>query len=244
MSVWLNSCSCDKLLISIPGVACLFQKNKGADQIEIIEEKQNENKLEKNEENKIEEYREESESSGEDEEKEIEDKSDDEYISEKDDVDNDEFIVDDNDYDVENEEYSDIEEIEISDYDEDNDNIEEINEINEKDYQELIDQNEENEEELSSLVYTRYVPCIPIHCKHPAKVVESTTLASAKLPLLTYEAKLPPICYNRGNQSALSTLQLETVRYVGQRHQQFLSNGYRAGYFIGTNFTQNQLLNT
>src|SRR3990167_526498 len=97
-------------------------------------------------------------------------------------------------------------------------------EVNSKDVPGLNDGNE--------VIFTPYVPCIPIHCEHPAKIVESTTLRGAKLPPLDYQETLPQPCTKKGNQSTLSAIQLETVRFVGQRHLSFLPNGERAGYFI------------
>lgn len=73
-----------------------------------------------------------------------------------------------------------------------------------------------------------------------ATVVEAATLASADLPASSYEARLPPkVCpsllfdplaantfvrvqceqSSTDDDPALSTLQLETVKYVGERHQ-------------------------
>ena len=91
-----------------------------------------------------------------------------------------------------------------------------------------IMKNNENE-----LIFTPYVPRGKIHCVHPAKIVESTTLAGAELPPLNYSVNLPRICLKNGHRSAISSVQLETVKFVGLRHERILENKERAGYFIG-----------
>lgn len=97
------------------------------------------------------------------------------------------------------------------------------------DDKEKVNKSKENE-----MIFTPYIPKrVKIHCVHPAKIVESTTLAGAELPPLKYTEKLPDICLKKGNKSALSSVQLETVKFVGLRHQSILENNERAGYFIG-----------
>jgi hypothetical protein len=115
-------------------------------------------------------------------------------------------------------------------------------------------------DERDESIYNQYVPqTLPIHCTHPANIVEATTLAASQLPDLHYKgmsiaieallavccdcanlsgttcrlAQLPPCCTELGSHSKLSTIQLETVLYTGQRHEQLLPNGQRGGFFIG-----------
>lgn len=84
--------------------------------------------------------------------------------------------------------------------------------------------------------------------KHPATIIESKSLASVKLPQLTYKPDLPASCelyqvFNEESDSnsddcefvsvpCLSSLQVETISYCGQRHLKFLETNERAGYYI------------
>ena len=92
----------------------------------------------------------------------------------------------------------------------------------------------EDSEKGTQMIFTPYIPKrVPIHCEHPAKIVESTTLAGATLPSLNYRENLPDICTKMLSNSVLSAIQLETVKFVGMRHQKILPSKERAGYFIG-----------
>eukprot|EP01088_Endostelium_zonatum_P003621 TRINITY_DN1480_c0_g3_i1.p1 TRINITY_DN1480_c0_g3~~TRINITY_DN1480_c0_g3_i1.p1 ORF type:complete len:2352 (-),score=735.05 TRINITY_DN1480_c0_g3_i1:187-7242(-) len=85
-----------------------------------------------------------------------------------------------------------------------------------------------------ALIYSNYRPKkVEMHCEHPANVVESATLGSAALPDSDYEPDLPSPCTDYGNDSKMSSLQLETVKYVGYRHSLNLPTGERAGFFCG-----------
>jgi hypothetical protein len=65
---------------------------------------------------------------------------------------------------------------------------------------------------------------------HPDPVAESASLSSVPLPELTYDLVIPEAMTDKG---WLSPLQLQTVRYCCQRHEQTLPDGSRAGYLIG-----------
>lgn len=77
--------------------------------------------------------------------------------------------------------------------------------------------------------FTSYTPQkLNWNVKHPAKIVEASSMAAIEPPDITYSANLPD-----ASMQALSDVQLEAVVYAGQRHAQTLPNGHRAGYFIG-----------
>lgn len=65
---------------------------------------------------------------------------------------------------------------------------------------------------------------------HPADVVEAASMAAVEPPEVTYRSSLPAEVLQQGR---LSDLQYESVLYAGQRHEQTLPDGARAGYFIG-----------
>ncbi|XP_018022317.1 protein strawberry notch homolog 1 [Hyalella azteca] len=65
---------------------------------------------------------------------------------------------------------------------------------------------------------------------HPDPVVESASMASVEPPDITYRIKMPEETVMKGK---LSCLQLETITYVGQKHECFLPDGSRAGFLIG-----------
>jgi hypothetical protein len=67
-------------------------------------------------------------------------------------------------------------------------------------------------------------------CEHPAQVVEASTMACVDPPDIHYRPQLPSYIISEGR---LSRLQLERVCYAGQRHEQRLFNGARAGFFLG-----------
>ena len=65
---------------------------------------------------------------------------------------------------------------------------------------------------------------------HPDPVVESASMASVEPPDITYRLKIPEETIACGK---LSSLQLETITYVGQKHERLLPDGSRAGFLIG-----------
>lgn len=68
---------------------------------------------------------------------------------------------------------------------------------------------------------------------HPDAVVESTSLASVEPVDITYELSLPQRTIDKGK---LSALQLESIVYASQAHENILPDGSRAGFLIGMVF--------
>lgn len=64
---------------------------------------------------------------------------------------------------------------------------------------------------------------------HPDAVVETASLASVEPPDISYTLQLDDLVASGG----LSALQLESIVYACQRHEQALPDGQRAGFFIG-----------
>ncbi|KAK9855114.1 hypothetical protein WJX84_007868 [Apatococcus fuscideae] len=69
-------------------------------------------------------------------------------------------------------------------------------------------------------------------CTHPGAIAEAASLSAITLPESSYPLwdSLPEETVTKGK---LSQLQLEGVLYACTKHQQFLPNGQRAGFFIG-----------
>jgi P-loop containing NTP hydrolase pore-1/C-terminal domain on Strawberry notch homologue len=65
---------------------------------------------------------------------------------------------------------------------------------------------------------------------HPAVIVESSSMAAVVPPDIIYRPHLAPEIVSEGR---LSDIQLERVIYAGQRHEQRLPDGSRAGFFVG-----------
>src|SRR5947209_3893231 len=65
---------------------------------------------------------------------------------------------------------------------------------------------------------------------HTAVIVESSSMAAVEPPDITYRPHLAPETVSEG---LLSDIQLERVIYAGQRHEQRLADGSRAGFFVG-----------
>jgi P-loop containing NTP hydrolase pore-1 len=86
-------------------------------------------------------------------------------------------------------------------------------------------------EEASGDVFIPYVPSKLRGGKpHPAVIVESASMAAVVPPDITYKPNLAPEIISEGR---LSDIQLERVIYAGQRHEQRLPDGSRAGFFVG-----------
>ncbi|MEK6407977.1 MAG: strawberry notch family protein [Acidobacteriota bacterium] len=85
-----------------------------------------------------------------------------------------------------------------------------------------------------SLNKTLFVPYTPARVKggkpHPAPIVESASMAAVQPPGVTYRPHLSREIVTEGR---LSDIQLERVIYAGQRHEQRLPDGSRAGYYVG-----------
>lgn len=79
-----------------------------------------------------------------------------------------------------------------------------------------------------------FVPYVPAKLKggkpHPAVIVESASMAAVTPPDITYRPHLAREIVSEGK---LSDIQLERVIYAGQRHEQRLPDGSRAGFFVG-----------
>jgi predicted RNA methylase len=79
-----------------------------------------------------------------------------------------------------------------------------------------------------------FVPYVPAKLRggkpHPAVIVESASMAAVTPPDITYRPHLAAEIINDG---LLSDIQLERVIYAGQRHEQRLPDGSRAGFFVG-----------
>ena len=79
-----------------------------------------------------------------------------------------------------------------------------------------------------------FVPYVPAKLRggrpHPAVIVESASMAAVTPPDITYKPHLTPEIVSEGR---LSDIQLERVIYAGQRHEQRLPDGSRAGFFVG-----------
>jgi len=66
--------------------------------------------------------------------------------------------------------------------------------------------------------------------KHPAKIVESTVMASVEPPDVKYKHHLPSEVITEGRAS---DIQMEAVIYAGQAHSTVMANKERAGFWIG-----------
>lgn len=103
--------------------------------------------------------------------------------------------------------------------------VEEINEVA------LEVEQEEDEAGTLGETFTDYCPSkLSMGPLHPDPVVETSSLSAVQPPEPTYELK---IAKEMEQSKALSCLQLETIVYASQRHSQLLSDGSRAGFFIG-----------
>jgi hypothetical protein len=94
------------------------------------------------------------------------------------------------------------------------------------------DQNFDREtEEANQTLFVSYSPAKLRGGKpHPAVIVESSSMAAVVPPDITYRPHLAAEIITEGR---LSDVQLERVIYAGQRHEQQLADGSRAGFFVG-----------
>lgn len=75
-----------------------------------------------------------------------------------------------------------------------------------------------------------YVPSkLHVGAAHPDPVVETASLAAVEPPDITYQLHLDDLIHDK----LLSGLQLESIVYACQRHEQLLPDNSRAGMFIG-----------
>src|SRR5437764_13013596 len=85
--------------------------------------------------------------------------------------------------------------------------------------------------EPSGSLFVPYVPAkVTGGRPHPAVIVESASMAAVTPRDMTYKPHLAPEIVREGR---LSDIQLERVIYAGQRHEQRLPDGSRAGFFVG-----------
>jgi len=88
-----------------------------------------------------------------------------------------------------------------------------------------------DDSEPGGSLFVPYVPAKVTGGKpHPALIVESASMAAVVPPDITYRPHLAPEIVSEGR---LSDIQLERVIYAGQRHEQRLPDGSRAGFFVG-----------
>jgi predicted RNA methylase len=95
------------------------------------------------------------------------------------------------------------------------------------------DQNSDSEptQEASQTLFVSYAPAKLKGGKpHPAIIVESSSMAAVVPPDITYRPHLAREIITEGR---LSDIQIERVIYAGQRHEQRLPDGSRAGFFVG-----------
>ncbi|KFM25511.1 Strawberry notch-like protein 1 [Auxenochlorella protothecoides] len=80
-------------------------------------------------------------------------------------------------------------------------------------------------------VFETYQPAkLPYGFPHPDPVVETSSLSAVPPPDVKYSLGAHPELVDAG---VLSALQLESVVYACQRHEQLLPDGSRCGFFIG-----------
>ncbi|CAN0901877.1 Protein FORGETTER 1 [Linum grandiflorum] len=90
---------------------------------------------------------------------------------------------------------------------------------------------EEDEGGLVGETFTDYrPPKLSIGLPHPDPIVETSSLSAIQPPEPTYDLKIKD---ELEHTRALSCLQIETLVYACQRHQQHLPCGNRAGFFVG-----------
>ncbi|XP_014490217.1 protein FORGETTER 1 isoform X1 [Vigna radiata var. radiata] len=90
---------------------------------------------------------------------------------------------------------------------------------------------DEDEGGMVGETFTDYrPPKVSIGSPHPDPVVETSSLSAVQPPEPTYDPKIKD---DLESSKTLSCLQIETLVYACQRHLQHLSNGARAGFFVG-----------
>lgn len=94
------------------------------------------------------------------------------------------------------------------------------------------DDDEGDDEEMGvAETYADYWPAkLKIGRKHPDAVVETASLSSVEPTNVTYKLAIPMETIDTG---LLSALQLESITYASQAHEQLLPDGSRAGFLIG-----------
>ena len=89
---------------------------------------------------------------------------------------------------------------------------------------------EEEEEHEAGEIFADYRPIkLPFGRPHPDSAVETASLAAVDPPDITYQLHIQDLI----DEGKLSGLQLESIVYACQRHEQLLPSGNRCGFFIG-----------
>ncbi|KAK9794625.1 hypothetical protein WJX73_001066 [Symbiochloris irregularis] len=94
------------------------------------------------------------------------------------------------------------------------------------------DGEEEEEEEIQEPgeTFSDYHPSkLSLGIQHPDPVVETASLAAVEPPDVHYQLHIDDVI----QAGLLSGLQLESIVYACQRHEGFLPDGSRCGFFIG-----------
>merc|ERR1719385_131115 len=68
---------------------------------------------------------------------------------------------------------------------------------------------------------------------HPDPVVETASMASVEPPDVWYKLAIERESPETVDEGKLSALQLESITYASQQHEQMLRDGNRAGFLIG-----------
>ncbi|CAI0555414.1 unnamed protein product [Linum tenue] len=90
---------------------------------------------------------------------------------------------------------------------------------------------EEDEGGTAGETFTDYrPPKLSVGPPHPDPIVETSSLSAVQPPESAYDLKITD---DLEHSKALSCLQIETLVYACQRHQQHLPCGARAGFFVG-----------
>lgn len=96
--------------------------------------------------------------------------------------------------------------------------------------EEAEDDESDGEEHEPGEVFADYRPSkLHIGQPHPDPVKETASLAAVEPPNVTYTLAIQELI----DSGRLSGLQLESIVYACQRHEQLLPNGSRCGFFIG-----------
>lgn len=96
----------------------------------------------------------------------------------------------------------------------------------------IHEEDEVDDEEMGvAETYADYMPTkLKLGRKHPDPVVETASLSSVEPTDVWYRISIPQKTIQEGT---LSALQLESITYASQQHEQLLSNGTRAGFLVG-----------
>lgn len=102
------------------------------------------------------------------------------------------------------------------------------------------EEDEAEEDEMGvAETYSDYWPAkLKLGKKHPDPVVETASLSSVEPADITYKLAIPnePTIKN----GMLSALQLESITYASQAHENILPDGSRAGFLVGKTLFNNK----